>query len=44
MTSGFLVASGTIAGAINLNPIVLGSITGSGSGMLVGIYTVFTLN
>ena len=36
MTSGFLVACGTIAGAISLNPIVLGIV--SGSGMPAGIY------
>ena len=36
MTSGFLVACGTTAGAISLNPIVLGIV--SGSGMPAGIY------
>ena len=36
MTSGFLVACGTIAGAISLKTIVLGIV--SGSGMPAGIY------
>lgn len=41
VTSGFLVACGTIAGAISLNPIVLGIV--SGSGMLVFMLKVKTI-
>lgn len=37
LSSGFLVATGTIAGAVTLNPIVLGVI--SGAGMLAGVFS-----